>query len=123
MIGEEYMIGDMMESCTLLYERSINGGSDGQGGIDYTWEDGASFKAKLIKSGSPEVKIAERQGLKEQYTVVVPAGVTLRHQQVFRRDSDKATFRVTGSTIDNVAPEWSSVQIAKTTAERWEVPK
>ena len=96
--------------------------SDGKFGHKGSYTEGRKFVAMLRKDSDPTVQVAERQGLREQYTVVVGPGVTLKHGDVFRRDSDLATFRVTGSTIDGEAPAASTVQIAKTTAERWEVP-
>ena len=112
----------MMADCTRMDRRTIDR-SDGQFGTVDAYEPGAAFRAMLIKVSAPEVRLAERQGLREQYTVVVPMGVALRHNDVFRRDSDGRTFRVTSSTTDGAAPEASTVKIAKCSAERWDIPE
>ena len=113
------LLDSMMEDCVLIDKTSV---SDGMGGFDYVWSDGASFSATIIKNGSPIVTVAEQQGVSEQYTVVTPTGASLDFHDVFRRVSDGAVFRVTGRIRDTQAPAASTVQIAKTTAERWEIP-
>lgn len=118
-LKEQFVPCHMMDKSTT--NRSTNR-SDGQFGMDESYAEGAAIDVMFRKDRSPEVKVAERQGLKEQYTIVVRAGVTLRQNDVIRRDGDGATFRITGRTIDGQAPAASTVPIAKTTAERWDIP-
>lgn len=113
------LLDSMMVECVLIDKKSV---SDGIGGFDYVWSDGASFSATIIKNGSPIVTVAEQQGVNEQFTVITPIGAVLDFHDVFRRVSDGAVFRVTGWIRDTEAPAASTVQIAKTTAERWEIP-
>ena len=113
------LIENMMEDCTFLNHLRTE---DGYGGYKEVWQDGAKFKATIIKNGSPEVKVAERQGMSEIFTVVVKKGFPLDFHDAFRRDSDGATFRVTSITNDSDAPDASTVKIAKVTAERWALP-
>ena len=114
--------GDMltpdMADCTRM-ERS---GEKTSLGPAERYSEGAGFRAYLRKDSSPEARVGERQTITEQYTVVVPANVTLMRDDVFRRDSDGLTFRCTSSTVDGAAPAMASLQIAKCTAERWEIP-
>ena len=111
----------MFTICTML-DKITGNRPDGQGGVIETWADGASFDALILKNTTTEAQIAERQGLREFYTVVVKRGIPLKYQDVFRRESDGATFRVTSNPKDSEAPDPSTIQIAKVTAERWEVP-
>ena len=113
------LIESMMEPCTLLNRVRQN---DGYGGYTESWTDGATFSATFIKNTSPEVTLAEMQGANEIYNVVVPKGFTLDYHDVFRRESEGSTFRVTSYTRDSDAPEQSTVKIAKVTAERWVIP-
>lgn len=115
------LIIDMMTACTM---RVRTGASDGKFGQTNTYADGATFQAAIIKQtgqqpASYQATEAERPVLDEIYTVVVPTGTALHHHDVFRRESDGAVFRVTGDARDTEAPAMSTVQIAKTTAERW----
>lgn len=113
------LIESMMEDCTMLDRTTV---SDGVFGTVPSYVAGATFRAAIIKASSIEARIAEKQGVSEVYTVVVPKGVSLEYHDVFRRESDKSTFRVTSNIKDDEAPEASTVKIGKVTAERWELP-
>lgn len=110
----------MFTACTMIDKTTTNR-PDGQGGMIETWADGASFDAMILKNTTTEAQIAERQSIRELYTVVVQRGTPLKHHDVFRRNSDGMTFRVTSNARDSEAPESSTIQIAKVTAEPWEV--
>lgn len=114
------MMAGMMEKCTMM-DLVTTGESDGMFGQREYYRPGAGFKAMVVKRQSQEKQIAEAQGIAEIYDVVVESDVgILRHQKVFRRDSDGATFRVTSNPV--TAPDASTVQISAMTAERWEIP-
>jgi len=113
------LIDRMMEDCVFLNHLRI---PDGRGGYKEVWQDGAEFSATIIKNSTTEATIAERQGIKEIYTVVVNTGVELDYHDAFRRKKDGATFRVTSMIKDSEAPDASTVKISKVTAERWELP-
>lgn len=111
----------MFTQCTML-DKTTSNRPDGRGGMIETWADGAKFDALILKNTTTEAQIAERQGIRELFTVVVKRGTPLKYQDAFRRDSDGMTFRVTSNPRDSEAPDPSTIQIAKVTAERWEVP-
>lgn len=113
------LLDSMMDDCVLL-DRITS--SDGVLGIISTWQDGASFKATIVKDSSTEAKLAEKQGVTEVYTVVTAKGSGLNYHDVFRRVSDGQVFRVTSNQADSEAPAASSVQIGKVSAERWVLP-
>lgn len=113
------MIEQMMDDCVLYNHIRTD---DGYGGTDHEWQEGATFKASIIKNNSTEATIAEKQGVAEVFTVVVPKGFVLEYHDAFKRLKDGSVFRVTGTTTDNEAPEASTVKISKVTAERWSLP-
>ena len=115
------ILRDQFTPCHRM-DRITDRQSDGQFGSVEHYDQGAAFDAMLRKDGSTEVTVAEQNGLNEVYTVVVGPGVALKKNDVIRRDSDGATFLITGRTIDGAAPPASTVQIAKTTAKRWDIP-
>lgn len=110
------LLDSMMEDCTILNRIRKD---DPFGSYTETWEDGATFKAAIIKNSTTEAQIAEKQGIKELFTVVVEKGFDLDYHDSFKRDSDGQTFRVTSNITDSEAPEASTVKIAKVTAEKW----
>lgn len=111
----------MMVPCTMM-DKNTRDRPAGQFTPEVYYTKGAGFLALLEKTESPEIQVAERQGLREQYLVIVPRGVTLKHDDVFRREADGLTFRITTPTVDAEAPEASTVPIAKCRAERWDIP-
>ena len=113
------LIDQRMDSCIFLNHLRV---PDGRGGHREVWQDGAEFMATVIKNSTTDAIIAERQGIKEIFTVVVPKGTVLEFHDAFRRVKDGAVFRVTSMTTDSEAPENSTIKISKVTAERWSIP-
>lgn len=113
------LIESMMEDCVFLNHVRTD---DPYGGYSEEWQEGATFRAAVIKNTTTEAAIAEKSGIEEIFTVVTPRSVVLDYHDVLKRKSDNAIFRVTSRTVDSTAPDMSSVQIAKVSAERWVLP-
>ena len=113
------LLDEMKTTCTMIDRRTV---PDGAGGFETAWIDGASFVATIIKDQSLEARVAEKDGLKEVYTVVVNKGTQLSFHDVFRREEDNKIFRVTSDIKDSEAPTRSTVKIGKVTAEEWVLP-
>lgn len=113
------LLTQMMDDCKMLNHIT---GDDEYGGHINTWAEGATFKAAIAKVNSPEVLVAEQQGVHEQFIVVVHDTFSLDYHDVFKRLSDNAIFRVTSRTQDSTAHPASTIRISKVTAERWELP-
>ena len=113
------LLSSMMEPCQIINHVRAD---DDFGGYTDAWTPGATFMAAIGKDGSPEMKVAEKQGLSEAYTVVVEKTFTLDYHDVFQRMSDGSIFRVTSRTKDSTAHPASTVKIAVVTAERWVLP-
>jgi hypothetical protein len=107
--------------CHLLDKTTVT--VSGLFGPQEKYVEGAALDAAFLKDNSAEVRVAEANGLKELYTVVVHKPVTLRQGDVLRRDADQLTLRITGNTVDWEAPEMSTVQIAKVSAKVWDPPQ
>ena len=108
------LVGNFMARCTMLEKKRI---PDGQGGFTTGWADAGPFMAAVVKDNT----LAEKQGVTEVYTVTTPTGVGLEFHDVFRRDSDGATFRVTSNAIDSRPPAAATFAFEQVTAERWEL--
>lgn len=106
----------MMEDCTMLDKQTL---SDGLGGFSTQWNDGATFKAAVVKNNTLDAKVAEKSGVTELYTVTVAKGTPLIYHDVFRRESDGAIFRVTSNIKDSETPTPATFQIGQVSAERW----
>lgn len=113
------LLDQMAEKCTLL-TRAV--AEDFLGGATNAYTDGEVFYAAIRKDSTEADRIAEKQGVKETYTVVVMRGFALNNTDVFRREKDGMTYRVTSNIMDKEAPAASTVKIGVVTAERWDVP-
>ena len=113
------LLTEMMEKCVLMDRRTA---SDGAFGRAETYVEGAPFEAVIVKDSTTEGRLAEKLGVTEVYTVVTQKGFGLDYHEVFKRLSDGAIFRVTSNQTDSEAPQRSTVQIGKVTAERWVLP-
>lgn len=112
------LLTSMMEPYVMMDKRTVD---DPTGGYNTVWVEGATFDAYVRKESAPEITVAEQQGVKEMFTVVVPKGVELEYHDVFKRISDGEVFRLTSLTLDAAAPQASTVSIAKANCERWEL--
>lgn len=113
------LLDSMTESCTMR-NRSI--ALDELGGYKDAYVDGVTFEAVIRKDDTTEDRIAEKQGVKESYTVVVQKGFPLKFHDVFRRAKDGNTYRVTSNIQDKESPAVSNINIGAVTAERWDEP-
>ena len=112
------LLDSMMEKCIHI---NLTRADDPYGSTVKSHTDGAPFYAVIIKNSSDEAVIAEKQGIKEIFTVVTSKDVKMSYHDVFKRVSDGQIFRVTSDAKDSEAPEASTVEIVKVTAERWEL--
>lgn len=112
------LIDVMMEDCIMLDKRTV---PDGLGGFTVEWQEGAMFRAAVVKDSTLAARVAEKQGVTEVYTVTVDKGVALQYHDVFKRLSDGYIFRVTSNIRDSETPSVSTFHIGQVTAERWEL--
>lgn len=118
------MIPDLIQQFDAYGEHVILNGSienDGEGGFITVWSEGAHFNAAVMPDNSPEMKIAQAQGVKGIYTVTTDKPIRLPWHTVFRRVSDGQVFRIT-SKDETAAPRTSTIQTRIATAEEWELP-
>ena len=113
------LVANFMVNCTMLEKKRL---PDGQGGFTTVWADAGPFMAAVVKDNTLAARVAEKQGVTEVYTVTTPTGVGLEFHDVFRRDSDGVTFRVTSNAIDSRPPDEATFSFEQVTAERWELP-
>lgn len=95
--------------------------NDGEGGLVTVWTEGARFDAAVMLDNSIEMRTAQAQGVKGNYTVTTAKPIRLPWHTVFRRLSDGQVFRVT-SHDEIAAPATSTIQTRIITAEEWELP-
>ena len=112
------LLNDAMEKCTMLDKKTS---ADGYGGYVIEWKDGVSFDAAITFDTSIEARAAEQQGTTDLYTVTTGKAMNLQYHDVFRRERDKKTFRVTSDGDDNYTPQSATLDMRQVTAEEWTV--
>ena len=115
------LLEELRDEFTILNKQTVD---DGYGGYKTIWTDGATFGATVDFETSTEARIGDVQGARDRYTVYYPKILNLENHDVFRRNKDNKVFRATSNGEDNFAPDSASPeirQLAKITAEEWEV--
>jgi len=87
------------------------------GGDIETWVDGASFLAAVALDNSMEMRIGYQNGLKKQYMIALPDGVTLTQDMRVKQVSTGIEFRITSKSADTHTPAIAGVQFSEVTAE------
>lgn len=113
------LIDAMMDKFIILDKISV---SDGEGGFDTMWSEGAEIDAVVTLDTSMQARIAEKQGVTSVYTVTTNRDVILPFHTVLKRKSDGKIFRVTTDGGDKQSPSISSLNMAQVNAEKWELP-
>lgn len=107
---------DWMEKCIIMNKTKI---SDGEGGFDVTWAEGAEIYCAIALDSSMRARIAQSEGFTNVYSIVTNANVNLEFHDVIKRVSDGKIFRITSDGSDNKSPKFSSLNMRKVSAELW----
>lgn len=110
------LIDAFKERCTLMEKTRV---PDGEGGWTTVWTPGMEFDAAIVMDTTMQARVAEHEGMTAVYTVTTDRSVPLDFHDVFRRNSDDKTFRVTSDSTDKQTPDVASFQFAQVTAEEW----
>ena len=110
------MLADFLdEEYGLLDKVSM---PDPMGGILYVYEEGAHFFGKDVMDNSTDMRIAQQEGAKTLYTLVVDKKIILSRGQYVRRLGDKADFEIKTGTRDMTTPAMAETQFSQATMER-----
>lgn len=112
------LIENMMEQFCFVESTKE---PDGEGGFIKQWKDGAEFKAALVLDTTMEARIAEKQNVRNVYTVTTASNNPLEYNAIIRRISDGQTFRITSDGKEKKSPYVSTLDMSQATAERWEL--
>lgn len=106
--------------CVLLTKTPV---PDGMGGFTMSgWQESVHFDAAFEYESSPEVLVAEQQGVSRVYRIYVAKNVSLDFHDVFRRQEDGQIFRVTTPGTDRHTPPSSGLNKRLIEVEKWKLP-
>lgn len=123
-IFDNGILNDYNTEITLLDESSTVSPDPygGIGGVDYSYNKGAVITVQLIPQETLGAQVAEAITEKKMYTVCVDKGIALKKGQVFMRNKDEKTFRITESNVEAETPASAGLQFSYAKAEKWELP-
>lgn len=123
-IFDNGILNDYNTEITLLDETSSVSPDPygGIGGVDYSYNKGAVITVQLIPQETLGAQVAEAITEKKMYTVCVDKGIILKKGQVFMRNKDEETFRITESNAETETPASAGLQFSYAKAEKWELP-
>lgn len=123
-IFDNGILNDYNTEITLLDESSTVSPDPygGIGGVDYSYNKGAVITVQLIPQETLGAQVAEAITEKKMYTVCVDKGIILKKGQVFMRNKDEETFRITESNVETETPASAGLQFSYAKAEKWELP-
>lgn len=113
------LLDEYMENCVMIDKTTV---SDGRGGFDYAFVEGAEFQAAITLDNSIQAKIAEQQGVTGIYSVTTQKSINLQYHDIFRRSSDGKVFRVTSDGDDKKTPVSATLNMRQVSAEEYTLP-
>ena len=123
-IYDSGILNDYNKEITLLSETSFVQPDEygGIGGVGYAYTKGAVITVQLIPQEALLQQVAQAITEKKMYTVCVDKGTVLKKGQVFMRNDDKQTFRITESNTERETPASAGLQFSHAKAEKWDIP-
>lgn len=113
------LLDDAFENFVILNKVTS---SDGYGGIDTTWTEGAVIQGAIVYDGSTQMKIAQAMGVTSAYTLTVRKGLEFDYHDVIRRQSDGKVFRITSNSDELKTPKSAGLNMLQYSAEEWVLP-
>ena len=110
------LLSEAYEPFTIIDKTTV---SDGYGGYNTLWVDGAKIKAAASFDNSLQARTAVLQGERSVYTIITEKSVNLQYYQVLRRERDGKIFRVTSDGDDNRTPKSAGLNMRAVAAEEW----
>lgn len=91
---------------------------DGYGGVITTWTEGAEITATFAFDTSLQAKMAEKQGVKDLYTITTRKNVVLRYHDWIKRARNGELYRITSDGDDSDTPSSAGLNMRVVSAEK-----
>ncbi len=109
------LLKSAMTDCVTMIQTDV---PDGSGDYITQWAEGKHFKAAFDFQISMEAKVAESQGVKGLWNILVPKDVSLPYHSILKRMDNGDIFRIT-SKDDKTTPNSASFNLRLVSAEEW----
>lgn len=108
------------EDTYIMDKRTI---SDGRGGVETEYVQGALIQVSYSLDTSTPARIASQEGVNNRYTLSTKKSINLQFHDVVKRKRDGKIFRVTSDGDDNATPAVAALDLRQVEAEQWSLPK
>ena len=108
------LLAEYMEPCQRIDETTR---PDEYGGSKTAWVRGAGFMAAITLDTSLAARRAEKEGVKNIYTVTTQRSTSLLFGDYIQRLSDEKIFKITSDGPDKKSPLSSSLDMRVVSAE------
>lgn len=95
---------------------------DGMGGTIPNYEEGNEFTALMTLDNSMSARVAEKQDVKNVYSVLVDKKTPIKTSDIFKRLRDGKHFKVASDPKDDETPAIATFQVKNFTAEQYTLP-
>lgn len=110
---------DMYEKLVVVEKRTI---PDGLGGYEVAYVEGAEFMGSITLDSSIEAKVAEQNGMKSVFTLVVDSSLPIERNDTLKRKSTNEYFRLTSNPNDTLVKTQMDGELKSASIERFEIP-
>lgn len=90
---------------------------DGYGGFYTKWSEVSTFQAAFAKDSSLEARRAEKEGIRNIYSIYTHRSVVLENGDIIKRKPDGSFFKITSDGVDKATPESAGLNMRYVTAE------
>lgn len=104
------MLEDFFEEIVKI---DVTSESDGMGGFEVGYKEGAKFLGAVTLVNTTEVRIADKTEANSIYNIIVKDNVPLQHNDIVKRTSDGRVFRISSLLEDARVPKSSSLKVLK----------
>lgn len=112
---------DSLEDFTFFMRQIVD---NDRGGDGTTYIPAPNpIKASAVKNDSIEARKAEKDGVKNIYTIATKKNIVLTKNDVVQRRSDNKLFLITADATDMNTPKSAALNIRVVSAQEWEFPR
>lgn len=117
---EGTLLQDFSEIIVLLDETTV---SDGLGGFDTAWAEGAEISVAIVQPRDTKATIADAIVGQQSITILTSSAIELKRDKYFRRRKNEKTYKIDYDNSERLSPDDSDMKWRMTTATEAVLPK
>lgn len=110
------MLEDYLQTKFRILDKTSR--PDPLGGVIYVYQEGAEFLGGAVRDTTTDAQIANQQGGRTLFTLVVKKGLDLERNQLIRRVDDGSNYKLLTDMRDMQTPDHAGLKCAQASMER-----